>query len=180
MPILRDSVTPANQKRGGPLSNAADDAYTFTISFDDKGKLTMDPGVDTSIFKNPGIFNTPISTTPIEGQHLKRGDPNLSAADDAYTFTISFDDKGKLILDPAIDKNVFKNPITTTPINTTPKGLHNKRQKPNLSADDAYTFHISFDDAGKMVLDPEFNKNILKNSGILNKPITLKPLQGQH
>ena len=141
----------------------------------------MDPGVDTSIFKNPGIFKTPISATPIEGQHLKRGDPKLSAADDAYTFTISFDDKGKLILDPAVDKDIFKNPISTIPISTTPiKGLQNKRQGPSLAADDAYTFHVSFDDAGKMVLDPEFDKSILKNSGILNKPITLEPLQGQH
>ena len=119
-PILRNLVTPTHQKRGGSLSNAADDAYTFTVSFDDKGKLTMDPGVDTSIFKNPEIFKIPISTTPIEGEHLKRGDPKLSAADDAYTFTISFDDKGKLVLDPAVDRNIFKNPISTSPISTTP------------------------------------------------------------
>lgn len=95
------------QKRGGPLSNAADDAYTFTVSFDDKGKLIMDPGVDTSILKNPGIFKTPISTTPVGAQHLKRGDPKISSTDDAYAFTISFDNKGKLVLDPAIDSNIF-------------------------------------------------------------------------
>ena len=141
----------------------------------------MDPGVDTSIFKNTGIFKTPISTTKIGGQHLNRGDPKIFSADDAYTFTISFDDKGNLVLDPAIDNNIFKNPISTIPVNTTPiKGLYKKRQGPNLAADDAYTFHVSFDDAGKVVLNPEFDKNILKNSGTLNRPITLEPLQDQH
>ena len=54
----------------------------------------MDPGGDTSILKNPGIFKTPVSTSPIVGQHLKRGDPKISSADDANTFTISLDDRG--------------------------------------------------------------------------------------
>ena len=67
-----------------------------------------------------------------------------------------------------------------TSITTTIKRLQNTREGLSNAADDAYTFHVSFDDAGKMVLDPEFDKSILKNSGILNKPITLEPLQGQH
>ena len=70
--------------------------------------------------------------------------------------------------------------MSTIPINTIPiKGLHNICQGPNLADDDAYAFHVSFDGSGRIILDPEFDMNILKNSIILNKPITLEPLGGR-
>ena len=120
-----------------------------------------------------------INGIPKDGP-LTKGGP-LSAADEGYIFHISWDDAGELGLDPALDKNILKNPILAHPLSTTPtKGLHSKRQKSNLAADDAYTFHVSFDDAGKMVMDPVFNKDILEKHGMLDNAIKTKPMEGQH